>query len=149
LIGHCIGCATVSLSRRSVQIRSRGLALVWCCVRRNIITGNRTFSGHTTHVFIMCSLHLFCTYSLMVKTIRLLASSKSSESSPPKEGGYWCICRRAAGSLVLLASRERVHVSHWLPLLGMFFHPCRCWYGILAAGCQFVAQCPSVCRGEW
>lgn len=85
----------------------------------------------------------------MVKTVGLLASSKSIEPSPPKEGGYECICRRAAGGPALLASRERVHVSHWLPLLGMFFHPCRCWCAILAAGCQFVAQWPSVCRHEW
>ena len=55
----------------------------------------------------------------MVKTVGLLASSKSIEPSPPKEGGYECICRRAAGGPALLASRERVHVSHWLPLLGI------------------------------
>ena len=33
---------------------ARGLALVWCCVSRNIITGNETFSGHAMQ-FSLCA----------------------------------------------------------------------------------------------
>jgi len=73
----------------SLKIRTLVLALVWRSVSRNIVTGNRPFSGHATHIFIMCSLHLFCTYVLTdSEDCGLICLVKGGESSPPEEGGY-------------------------------------------------------------
>jgi len=73
----------------SLKIRSHGLAaLVWCYVRRNVITGNNIFWPYHARVhYVQFAFILYCTYCLMM-TVGLLALSKSAESSPPKEGGY-------------------------------------------------------------
>ena len=161
LIGHTFGCATVSLSKRSVLCDDWTHFTIfkdyvtWTCPFLVLIEKEHYYrKQHSVAIprlhymqfaFILYVLYdggEVCWLTYLVKKFRIPS---------PTEGGYLCICRRAAGSLVLLASRVRIHVSHWLPLLGMFlffFHPCRCWSGILAADCQFAAQCPSVCRGE-
>ena len=136
----------------SLKIRSRGLAaLVWCYVRRNVITGNRTFSGHTTHVSIMCSLHLFCT----VRTVWwwLLAYLRRQKVRNPRH-------RERVGTSVF-AAEQLVVLCYWLVGYAFaFLIGCRFWVCFFTrvdagmafwrlAGCQFVAQCSSVCRGEW
>lgn len=97
----------------SLKISSRGLALVWCNVRRNFITGNGTFSGHA----IMCSLHLFCTYVLSDGADCWLASSNVLNPPHPKRVGT---CVFAAEQLVVL--------SYWLVGYAFtFLIGCRFW----------------------
>lgn len=89
---------------------------------------------------------------MVVKSVGLLTSSKSFESPHRQRVGT---CVFAAEQLAVLcywlvgyAFTFLIGCRFWVCIFFFFLHPCRCWSGILAAGCQFAAQCPSVCRGE-
>ena len=107
---------TIEHILRSLKIMSRGLALFWCSLRRNIITGNNILWPY--HVFIICSLHLFCMYCMMVvKSVGLLTSSKSLESPH----------RQRVGTCVFAAEQLAV-LCYWLVgYVFTFLIGCRFW----------------------